>query len=281
MPSPTTKEWASLTLLVENDWGEFGTGFLVSKEFDSGDENYFIKHMYLVTNKHVIGSTKQLRDDVESIKLYGDFVEDGESKKFILDLEINPGGIQEHPSPDVDVAAIRATGLFKRFPETKNKCIPITAIKSPSELATLNIGAGDRVLIYGYPGGIAHANINAPFIRTGIISSQLGEPLVDQVDDEGQSRVRTIKGFLVDGGVVPGQSGSPVIWEPPVVERENSGLVWRNRSPELIGIIAETRYAPIDSGMIKLEGFAGLGLAFDADTIKETIELFDECQTSE
>jgi hypothetical protein len=45
--------------------------------------------------------------------------------------------------------------------------------------------------------------------------------------------------------------------------------------PLLLGIIAETTYAPIPiSERDYIPSFAGLGLAFDAETVKETIELF-------
>lgn len=44
--------------------------------------------------------------------------------------------------------------------------------------------------------------------------------------------------------------------------------------PLLLGIIAEARYAPIETPTYDFLSFAGLGLAFNAQTIIETIELF-------
>jgi hypothetical protein len=38
--------------------------------------------------------------------------------------------------------------------------------------------------------------------------------------------------------------------------------------------IAETRYAPIETQEGNIPSFAGLGLAFDAKTVKEPINLF-------
>ena len=38
--------------------------------------------------------------------------------------------------------------------------------------------------------------------------------------------------------------------------------------------MAETKYAPVQTGQGDSWSYAGLGLAFDAETIKETIELF-------
>ena len=42
----------------------------------------------------------------------------------------------------------------------------------------------------------------------------------------------------------------------------------------LLGIIAETRYAPIQTATGAIPGFAGLGLAFDVETVRETVEMF-------
>jgi hypothetical protein len=42
----------------------------------------------------------------------------------------------------------------------------------------------------------------------------------------------------------------------------------------ILGIIAESRYAPIITPQTDYLSFSGLGLAFDAQTIIETIELF-------
>jgi len=45
-------------------------------------------------------------------------------------------------------------------------------------------------------------------------------------------------------------------------------------STYLLGILAETRFAPINYPSGTGLGFAGLGFVFDAVTIKKTIELF-------
>ena len=98
--------------------------------------------------------------------------------------------------------------------------------------------------------------------------------LVGKIEENGKKRERNIRGFLVDGGTVPGSSGSPVILKP-TIGRFVDGNIQLGSSPALLlGIISETYYAPIESMGWNIPSFAGLGLAFDAETIRETIELF-------
>lgn len=52
------------------------------------------------------------------------------------------------------------------------------------------------------------------------------------------------------------------------------GIIMGGPPAILLGILAETRYAPIQVGESIIPSFAGLGMALDAETIKETIELF-------
>jgi hypothetical protein len=54
--------WIHSTVLINNEWGERGTGFLV------GDKNN--KRIFLVTNKHVINEEKSKGDNVTRLVLY-------------------------------------------------------------------------------------------------------------------------------------------------------------------------------------------------------------------
>jgi hypothetical protein len=44
--------------------------------------------------------------------------------------------------------------------------------------------------------------------------------------------------------------------------------------PVLLGVVAETMYAPVQLGAAVIPSFAGLGMAFEVETIRETVELF-------
>lgn len=88
---------------------------------------------------------------------------------------------------------------------------------------------GDQINVIGYPAGIRHRMTNFPIIRSGIISSMIGEELQDEVKSpDGKRRKRILRGFLVDGAIIPGSSGSPVVL-PPVSVRNVHGRLQIDR----------------------------------------------------
>jgi hypothetical protein len=118
---------------------------------------------------------------------------------------------------------------------------------------------------------------NYPLIRQGMLSTRIDEELHE--DTTALSGVgvstRTVRGFLIDGATIPGSSGSPVILKPVVsahgTERIET-IEWV--APLLLGIISETGYLPRRTPTGHVSSFTGLALAFNADTIRETVELF-------
>jgi hypothetical protein len=99
--------------------------------------------------------------------------------------------------------------------------------------------------------------------------------LKDKVKTPGGTiRDRNLRAFLVDGATVPGSSGSPVILKPVIGRIQGNTIVMGAAPAVLLGIIAETKYAPVQLGASVIPTFAGLGLAFEVETIRETIELF-------
>jgi hypothetical protein len=90
----------------------------------------------------------------------------------------------------------------------------------------------------------------------------------------GQIAIRISRAFLIDGATIPGSSGSPVVLKPVTGRHQHQTIVMGATEPVLLGIIAETRFAPIRLQSGAIPGFAGLGLAFDVETIVETINLF-------
>jgi len=138
-----------------------------------------------------------------------------------------------------------------------------------------NISVAEEILILGYPLGFKQGETNLPIVRQGIIATKIGQNYHENyIDNKGKKRTRILRGFLIDGGSIPGSSGSPVVLKPVMGRKVGKEWQMKTAKPYLLGILSETRFAPIKTKVGNLPGFAGLGFVFDAITIKEVIELF-------
>jgi hypothetical protein len=99
--------------------------------------------------------------------------------------------------PGVDLAAIE-------LPQEQMRGRFVLSAIAPNFLppANLVVGAGDAVLIVGYPVGFSDSLHNYPVARTGAIASQY------RLAFNGQPY------FLADAHLHPGTSGSPVLLKP-------------------------------------------------------------------
>lgn len=275
MSSPIAKSWLYATILVENEWGEKGTGFLVAREVEQGKVKVF-----LCTNKHVLNDKKELRDKATKVILHLNIKEiDGKilGKPYELAL-VWPDGKKrwkEHPETDVDVLVLDVTDLVISLPEMEKKWADYSLFADTKILSEQDITIGEEVLVIGYPLGFKQGDTNFPIVRQGIVASQIGQKFIEEfLDKDGNKKTRVFRGFLIDGGLIPGSSGSPVILKPVTGRFVGSNIVIGAPPPYLLGIVAETRYAPIRTNIGDIPSYAGLGLAFDTLTVKETIELF-------
>ena len=152
-------------------------------------------------------------------------------------------------------------------------------LANEEKLNKYDIKITDEVFIIGYPSAdkLQHHTTNFPFVTEGIISSKIGEFLEDEHrENGGNMRKRTLRAFLINGGILPGSSGSPVISKPSPYRQIGNEIVFDNFPPILLGIASETRFIFTDNFYgIDYYSIANLGIAFDAITIKETIDLFE------
>jgi len=272
--SPIAKNWIYSTILIENEWNDIGTGFLVYREVNESGGLTF-----LCTNKHVLNKDKALRDKANKIKLHLNIKEADDQiigKVFEYELKNKNGEKKwkEHPDQNIDVLVIDVTDLMIKESKIIKKFVTYSMFTDSNMLIEKEITIGDDVMIIGYPLGFKQGNTNFPVVRQGIIASQIGKEFVNEIfDNKGNIKRKTYRGFLIDGGIIPGSSGSPVVLKPGVPHVIEGRMVI---APSvLLGIVAETRFAPIERkpGDI-IPSYAGMGIAFDAQTIKETMELF-------
>jgi S1-C subfamily serine protease len=275
MSSPLVQGWLYATVPVDNQWGGTGTGFLV---FRTWGENQ--GRVFLVTNKHVVHENPGQRMAASHIVCHFNTREnDGTAARLAEGIVLtNRDGskrYREHPNADTDVLAVDVTDVMLANPKIEKKWATYESFAEEPRRAELDITAGEEVVTIGYPLGLRQGDTNFPLLRQGIIATRIGYPIRDKVRNaDGTYRDRVLRAFLVDGAVVPGSSGSPVVLKPVIGRQVGNAIQLGTAPPVLLGIVAETKYAPVQVGQGIIPGFAGLGLAFEVETIRETIELF-------
>ncbi len=271
MITPIGEVWINSTVRIENPWGLTGTGFFLGRQI--GQDSY---RVFLVTNKHVIGTTEEERKQAETIDLHVNMPSNsgGVRRQLIhcrLPMSSPATLVREHTDPDVDVLAIDVTALWGQGLSLGHSFL----LDTPNIPPDSDIVICDEVVLIGYPVGIQHHSSNYPIARQGMIASIFGETLEDEVTDENKlTRKRVVRGFLVDGGIVPGLSGSPVISKPGKLRYSSQGMHSSASGPSLLGIVSETTYASVKAERFEGHAFADLGIALYLETIRETLDLF-------
>jgi hypothetical protein len=274
MASPIETTWAAATVLLETPTGR-GTGFLVGRA--AGPDQW---RTFLVTNKHVLAADPAQRKALKSIKLYINVMSGGklvgDSVDYPLEDATGTGSwVREHPDPDIDVLAIAATPLYIGRPDIQNKFVTEDLFGVSARRLAMDISAGEEIMVVGYPSGIRQGLTNHPLIRQGIVSTRIGEPLHEDIPHQnGPPKTRISRAFLIDGATIPGSSGSPVVLKPVIGRLQGNTIMMGTAAPVLLGIVAETRFAPIQTSAGVVPGFAGLGFVFDVETIVEVLNLF-------
>jgi hypothetical protein len=171
--------------------------------------------------------------------------------------------------------AFDVTGLLVQYPQIQNQIVTYDMFANAAKREQLDIKIADEIMVVGYPLGLRHHTTNIPLVTTGIISTQIGENIEDrQLKRDGSYHSRILRGFWIDGTSIPGSSGSPVVLRLLAMRYVRGQIQMQTSSIVLLGILAETKYVPIETPKGYVPSVSGLGLAFDTDTIKETIELF-------
>jgi len=275
MPDPINDSWIYATIFIVNQWNKGGSGFLVARETKKGKGLIF-----LVTNKHIIHTDDQTRQSATHVKLNFNIKNnDGPVSGHSENFPLIQGGCQknwhEHPDRNVDVLAINVTPLLNQYPLMERRWSTYSHFIDQEKMDKWDIKIGDEILVIGYPLGITQGDNNFPLIRSGIISSRIGTTIEDYCQFPNQQPTRRIiRGFLTDRAAFPGSSGSPVVLKP-TTNRFIKGVMQPKLPPAmLLGIISQTKYKPVIKSTGEIISYEGLGIAFDAKTIKETIELF-------
>ncbi len=207
------------TVKIETPSGDFGTGFIVSKPAKD-DSHYF----FLVTNKHLVGKYL-LFDGI--IKDYYDFItiscykKDKSIQRINIPLKNSEGKINSlkvfpYPKPHIDIVLISIADDLEKVPDLDKFSFDLSYFATNEVLKKWNIDIGDQVFALGYPYNIYSQSNYYPIAKSGYISSKIGEELFIKVphkDENDETIFRELKGkiILLDGTLVPGNSGGPII----------------------------------------------------------------------
>lgn len=269
------------TIGIEDDLGKpRGTGFLVADTAPMNtDDGQSIPTWeapttgaYLVTARHVLGSNASVISTTAqfSLRYSGTPQENFVRKVRPFAVKNEPKNWTVHPDPDIDVAVLDVTDWIDDCSNGYFRFWPLSEIANAVSLAAVHCEAGDEVFVVGYPLTLSQGKTNLPLVRQGVLATSPRRRL--QEVDKGTE----IRGFLVDGAIMPGSSGSPVVsaskrFLPGDLE------VTPNR-PLVLGVVTQEwgrsdlqRYDASSKSDEQIGSYANLGFAHPGSAIIETI----------
>ena len=219
-----------------------GTGFIFTREVP--DQNAV--EPFLITAFHVVEPIQQgsirftmaKKDEPNLDKTYTASFDSTFFKNSKLGL--------------LDIAAVKIGPFLNSFNDKPDKIFYRTIDSSmiPTQQIINDLQAIETLTFIGYPAGLRDKSHNLPIIRQGISST----PLWNDYEDEPK--------FLIDGGVYPGSSGSPVFIYNEGSFGTTNGIVVGTRL-HFVGVITDTNVA----GSTYLQ----LGIAVKASTISDEL----------
>lgn len=260
-----------------------GTGFLIGIPLDSSKDQEY--EVFLVTNKHMLGCWTPLDGNMAAfhdritLRLYqmkpesSGPVIDTPVKLVNQDGSLDTLRVALHPDSSIDVAVVR---LEKQIIFQHNLAGPVHLrallrdyFKPFLSLRDGFTDIGTLVFALGYPSGITSLLTNRPVAKAGYLAAIPGEDLAftgTAKTCDGKKEAPVIlrgKLLLVDGLIVPGNSGGPVLLPAGLSFGRDSttGLfqIRMTKSNRIIGIIST------------ILGPSGLSVAYSSDYIDELI----------
>lgn len=237
-----------------------GTGFLLSSDISGVDRTY------LVTNKHVISKVDSIRHSVKSIEIElqtKTTTDSTKSSRQNYSFPLVNGTRQlwrEHANEEVDVWFLDVTDTFIRIAQMENKPIDEEFVATDSVVTAEYIRPPVEVLAVGYP--VSTYRGFFPLVREGILATHIQHPLF-RIDGRNEIPLA----FYIDGAVIPGSSGSPIVVKPSTEKFiDGQWMIGPARTSYLLGIVAAVPLSTVP--------YTNLGIAFNYKAIRETLSLF-------
>lgn len=216
---------AVVRIEIPNARGDPGVagGFILKA---SEDQNAKI---LLVTNKHVVGDWNYADGDIQTfhpsidVFFYRSNDPSGQTYRATRINLLNSANRLDstrvflHPQPRVDLVLVDVTDKFHNPSEhVATNAFEPSFLLSFRHIQTQMTDIADEVIALGYPLGIRSLKNNYPIAKIGYVASTPGEEVsipVKVPNRAGVSVDLTIEGkyLIVDGLIVPGNSGGPVV----------------------------------------------------------------------
>ena len=254
------------TLRIET-LSSVGTGFIVQHPLKDG------QGLFLITNKHVIESTKEGRLTLTRLRMEGESAVPDLGQSEPVQLTGDGWKWTGHPSVDVDITAMPLVPLLEALGKMGKKVfvksVPTNII--PDQKALEELDAVEEILFIGYPNNVYDRVNNLPICRKGITATH------SCVDYENKPI------FLVDASVFPGSSGSPVFIYNVGGWTGRHGMTVSSRIL-FLGVLSAVLYRQGDGSLefrdiptaikpvVHTQEMIDLGIVFKARTVVETIE---------
>ncbi|MFH1634338.1 MAG: serine protease [Chloroflexota bacterium] len=205
----------------------------------------------LVTNQHVVQNAT--RGIIEMI-LQKDEQPIPEQR---VRVELLPSSLLQYANAELDIALIPLGGVLNQLAKSGRPAFfrSITPDLIPSPEVLSELAALEEVVFIGYPSGLRDETNSNPLIRRGITSTPVWN------DFQGRPA------FLIDAGVFPGSSGSPVFIFNQDAYATKGGVNIGSRLL-FLGVICQSMVRT-DSGK---ETFLGLGQVLRSSALKDFID---------
>lgn len=205
----------------------------------------------IVTSLHAVAGAKRVV--VELIERKGDLPDPQER----LLVDIDPSTFTQFSDDKLDLAAAPIGALLNER-ESAGKPLFFRSIDQslvPSESALEELSAMEDVVFIGYPSGLRDIKNSNPLIRRGITAT----PVWNQFQGE--------PFFLIDAGVFPGSSGSPVFILNQGAYGTGGGLVVGHRLL-FLGVVCSSMMRP-STPLSAPDMFLGLGKVVRSDVVRD------------
>ena len=231
----------------ENKQNSFGTGFIFNYKAEEGK---FIP--FLITNYHVVEN---------ATRIITEFVRAEDNKpqtKNRIKVELDSKKFLSFSNKVLDISAIPIAPITNQILQSGTnifyRVIDNNIIPKKDQLSELS--AIEEITFIGYPNGIYDTENMLPIVRRGITATPIWNDFNNQ------------KKFLIDAGVYPGSSGSPVFIFNQGSFSTNQGLVVGSRLM-FIGMLSES-VARVNNNVPSY--FLGLGGVLKSEAIVDFLD---------